>query len=64
MNRYIPIVIAALVLASCGTSGFGRYTGDEYYFTQNGVRYSCREPKAYPGGNCKPESQWSQPGLN
>lgn len=62
MTRYIPIVMAALLLSSCAS--MGQYTGDEYYYTENGVRWSCREPKAYKGGNCKPEAQWPTRGLN
>jgi hypothetical protein len=62
MIRYIPIVIAALALSACVS--MGRYTGDEYYFTKDSQRYSCREPQPYPGGNCKLESQWATKGLN
>lgn len=53
----------ALVVAGCST--LGRYTGNEHYYTAaDGVRWSCREPEAYRGGNCRPEAEWPQPGLN
>lgn len=58
---------AALTLAAlaAGCVTFGRYTGDEYYYTKDdGVLWSCREPKPYAGGNCRPESDWPKPGLN
>ena len=45
-----------LALAACTTTG--HYTGNEFYYTVAGVHWSCREPKAYRGGNCKPESEW------
>jgi hypothetical protein len=49
-------IAGALVLAGCGT--LGRYTGDEYYYTENGVYWSCREPMPYKGGTCMPEALW------
>lgn len=53
----------AFFLAAC--TSIGRYTGDEYYYTgADGTRYSCREPKPYPGGNCKRELDWAAQGLN
>lgn len=52
----------ALALSACST--IGRYTGDEFYYAENGVHWSCREPKPYRGGNCRPEAAWPQPGLN
>jgi len=63
MKRYISVVIAAMLLSSCSTIA-GIYTGNEYYYTENGARWSCREPRPYKGGTCKPEREWPTRGLN
>lgn len=55
--RYIIIFpFLVVVLTSCVTGV--RYTGDEFYYTREGVEYSCREPKPYLGGNCKGITDW------
>lgn len=56
------LLMLAALMAGCATAG--RYTGDEYYFTQDGVNWSCREPAPFKGGNCKPVSQWPNKGLS
>lgn len=50
------LVFTVIIVSSCTTTG--RYTGDEYYYTEDGIEYSCREPKAYKGGNCKKITEW------
>jgi len=56
-NKYVIFKMAILVtLASCANGNI--YTGDEYYYKNNGINWSCREPKAFKGGNCKPEKEW------
>ena len=55
--KITPLMFVVLAsLASC--AGGSKYTGDEYYYKENGVNWSCREPKAFKGGNCKPEREW------
>lgn len=62
--RMLLIIGMSFSLVSCAGT-LGRYSGDEFYYSgADGVRYSCREPKPYPGGNCKRESDWSKQGLN
>jgi hypothetical protein len=68
--RTVAIAIL-LALASCQTTG-GRYTGNEFYYTQAGVFWSCRNVGetgkdgtirpggAYPGGNCRTEMDWKR----
>jgi hypothetical protein len=60
MKTILALVFAASLVACAGGSG-KFYTGQEYYYTVNGINWSCREPKAYKGGNCKPESEWDKP---
>lgn len=54
--RYFLILPLAIVMVSCQTIGV--YTGDEFYYTENGKFYSCREPAPYKGGNCRLEIDW------
>lgn len=55
-------LLCALALSACVS---GRYTSNEHYYTApDGVRWSCREPAAYRGGNCRPEADWPDQGLN
>lgn len=44
-------------MTACATLS-GQYTGDEYYYTKDGENWSCREPKPYLGGYCRPEKDW------
>lgn len=60
----IALLCAVLVLAGCQTTGGGRYTGDTQYYWQDGVLWSCREPEAVKGGNCKVDSEWPDGGLS
>lgn len=54
--KIIPLVAVLFVIVSCVSTG--KYTGSEYYYTVDGVNWSCREPKPYKGGNCKPFNDW------
>jgi hypothetical protein len=62
MRRIMPIIAASALTAAVLTAGCtvaGRsYTGDEFYYTQDGINYTCREPKPYRGGNCRRADQW------
>ncbi len=62
--QYIPIktsiiLIFIVILMGAGCANRTKYTGQEFYYKENGVYWSCREPRAYRGGNCKPESDWA-----
>ncbi len=58
MMKYILIV---LLVSGCATLG-NKYVGQSYYYTaSDGVEWECRPPAAYPGGNCKPETEWEKP---
>lgn len=57
MTRML-LLAALLALAACTTTGGGCYTDSEFYYWQDGVAWSCREPSAFRGGNCKPEASW------
>ena len=60
----LALVALALLISITGCAGL-RYTGSEFYYTTpDGVHWSCREPKPFKGGNCRPEALWPKPGLN
>lgn len=56
----LAIALCLAVLAACA----GRYTGDESYYTEKGVAWSCREPAPFKGGNCRIESSWPDGGVD
>lgn len=60
MLKMTALALTLCLVACAGGSG-KFYTGQEYYFQVNGINWSCREPAAYKGGNCKPESEWDKP---
>lgn len=55
------VLALSIVLASCANPN--RYTGNSYYYWQNNVLWSCREPAAFRGGNCQPDDDWEDGGL-
>lgn len=63
MKRILALaaLLAALALAACVSTGC--YTGDEFYYSQAGVDWSCRAPAPYEGGNCRPEASWPDKAL-